>query len=99
VLAHPDHRPAVSSIQVLHCLTVAMKQMSWTPRRIQSRVELSDLWLKAAHEGAARFDNGFHPFFQPGHFGHGTFQVFGVVPDRSKTLEYPFRCRQLGFGI
>ena len=31
--------------------------------------------------------------------GHRAFQVFGVVPDRGKTLEHLFRCRQLRFGV
>ena len=62
-------------------------------------MELSDLWLKAAHEGAARFDDRFHPLFQPGHLGHRAFEIIGVVPDRGKTLERLFRCRQLRFGV
>ena len=62
-------------------------------------MDLSDLWPKTAHEGAARFDDRFHPLFQTGRLGHRAFEITGVVPDRGKTREHIFRCRQLRFGV
>ena len=59
---------------------------------------MTDFWLKTAHEGAAGFDNRFHPFFEACHLGHRAFQVIRIVADDGKGVEQFFRLSQLRLG-